>query len=251
MKRSDFDQADKLVKQMSVSNNLLDAIKSSTDTIKRKERNNSLLIELKQLKDVVNVIDDTIRTYERLKELIDEAERLNNLREELGKTTQKYRDFYSKYKELKRQFELEKVLAIRRKILEEMKELTMEELPVLDVAPIRGRIEVKVSRKGGILGFCVKKKLTFTLTIDKPLPCRGVLVISPVVKTSLPPGRVGVCCFDVDKGAQGEVINFTKLSTELQLGKSPETVFVKFWPHEEEIIPINCFEISGGGVIRI
>ena len=37
----------------------------------------------------------------------------------------------------------------------------------------------------------------------------------------------------------------------LGLDKNSKQIFIKFWPHEDEKIPINRFDIRGGGTINL
>ena len=165
----------------------------------------------------------------------------------LRKKVKKYRDLYPKYLEEKRLFESEPTLVAKRKHLEQMRELTMESLPVLDIEDVKGRIIVNVSKSGGFLGFGGKKTINIQLQIFKPLPCRGVLVISPRIITKIPEDRTGVICLDVEKGAEGTVIEEQGDLSKFGLGKDARSFMVKFWPHEDENVPINRFDIIGAG----
>jgi hypothetical protein len=129
-----------------------------------------------------------------------------------------------------------------------MKELTMEDMPVLDVDPIRGTINVTSKKAGGFMGFGAKKMISITLNIEEPLPCKSVLVVSPKPISSIPQGRFGTYCIDVEKGQHGEVINITEEITALHLDKDAKSLFVKFWPHEDEKVPISRFEVKGGTI---
>lgn len=253
MRRSDFNQAFEITKQISTNDSLFVARAEGVEAQKAVEQYNSLLIELKELddKDVSEIVNDILSTKEKLVGLVENANKLNSLQEYLKETTQKYKDCYGRYQELKRMFDNEVTLAGRRKIVEEMKDITMEDLPVLDTAPISGTLNVKSTKTGGVLGFGAKKMISVSLTIDNPLPCKGVLIISPTPISSMPEGRFGVHCIDVEKGSEGEVVNITEDISTFNLGKSPKSIFVKFWPHENEKIPINRFEIKGGGLTTI
>lgn len=251
MKKSAFSDAAETVSQMSTSDGLLVGKAESIDILKKIERSNSLLIELKQLRDVEPIID-TIRDGEKkLRNLIEKVDILGNLQRTLNDTIQKYSDSYDKYKELRKKFDIESTLSVRKKILDEMKQLTMEEMPVLDVAPIKGKITIKSQSVGGLLGFGSKKSISLTLQLDNPLPCRGVLLVSPKLVSSIPVDRMGVYTIDVEKGSEGVVIETTLEIGTLGLSNNAKTFFVKFWPHEDEHVPINMFEIKGGGTVTI
>lgn len=126
-----------------------------------------------------------------------------------------------------------------------------DEMPVLDVAPVKGRITVKSQSVGGFLGFGSKKSISLTLQLDNPLPCRGVLLVSPKLVPSIPADRMGVYTIDVEKGSEGVVVETTLEIGTLGLSNNAKSFFVKFWPHEDEHVPINKFEIQGGGIVKI
>lgn len=248
MKRSRFVQAMEVVDRMTTSDNLFVAKGKYVSIMREVEQCNSLLTELMQLEDVQDIVCG-IRSAERqLRELFAEADMLANISKELGKKTQKYSDLYGRYQEVKRQFEAEPTLTVRRSLIEEMKELTMEDMPVLDVDPIRGTLVVTSKKAGGFMGFGAKRMVTITLNIEEPLPCKSVLIVSPALITSIPKGRYGIYCIDVDKGQHGEVINITEEITALHLDKDAKSLFVKFWPHEDEKVPISRFEVKGGTI---
>lgn len=251
MRQSRFDDAADVIKQMSTSDSLAISKTESLDVLKRIERSNSLLIELSQLKEVQSIVDSIRNGESELRELIAKAEDLNNLSETLTATVQKYKDLYPRYKELKKMFEAESTLVGRRKLVEQMKEVTMEDMPVLDIETIKGSISVKLVSKGGFMGFGVRKSVDIRLTIDKPLPCRGVLLVSAKVITKIPDGRYGIYAIDVDKGSEGTVIETNADFQTLGLDKNIKQIFIKFWPHEDEKIPINRFDIRGGGTINL
>lgn len=83
------------------------------------------------------------------------------------------------------------------------------------------------------------------------MPCRGVLVVSPKVISKIPEDRYGIYAKDVEKGAEGVVVEFTADYSTLGLDKGAKSVFVKFWPHEDDKIPINRFDVHGGGTISL
>jgi len=251
MRQSNFNEAAEIIEQMSTSDDLAISKNESRDMLSRIERSNSLLIELKQLKEVQPIID-TIRNGEKeLRELVSTADELKELPETLASTIQKYKDCYHRYKELKKQFDAEPTLIGRKNIVDEMKELTMEPMPVLDIETIKGTISVKTVSKGGFLGMGATKSIDVKLTIDSPLPCRGVLVVSPKVITKIPDGRLGIYTMDVDKGAEGTIIETNLDLQTIGLEKNAKLVFIKFWPHESDRIPINRFDIRGGGMITL
>lgn len=132
-----------------------------------------------------------------------------------------------------------------------MKDLTMEPMPILDIETISGTITVKLVSTGGFLGIGAKKSVDIKLSIDKPLPCRGVLIVSPKVITKIPEGRYGIFAIDVDKGAEGMVVETNLDFNTIGLEKNAKSIFVKFWPHENDKIPINRFDVSGGGMITL
>ena len=251
MRQSKFTEASEIIKQMSTSDDLIVCKNESIDTLKRIERKNSLLIEIEQIKDVKPVVD-SIRTGEKgLRKLISKADELRDLPETLSATVQKYRDLYPRYQELRKQFEAESTLTGRRNIVDEMKNVTMEPMPVLDVETIKGTISVKLVSTGGFLGIGVQKSVDIKLSIDKPLPCRGVLIVSPKVITKIPEGRCGIFAIDVEKGAEGTVVETNESFQSLGLEKNAKMIFVKFWPHEDDKIPINRFDIRCGGMITL
>lgn len=251
MRQSRFDDAADVIKQMATSDALAISKSESLDVLKRIERSNSLLIELSQLKEVQSIVDSIRNGENELRVLISEAEDLNNLSETLTATVQKYKDLYPRYKELKKMFEEESTLIGRRNIVEQMKMVTMEDMPVLDVAPIKGTIKVSVQKQGGFLGMGTKKIVSINLKLEDPLPCRGVLIVSESAISSILNGRSGLFCIDVDKGRDGEVIVLSQELSQYGIANNAKSIFVKFWPHEDEKIPINRFEILGGGIIKI
>ena len=251
MRQSQFDEASEIIEQMSTSDRLSTSKSESLDVLKKIERSNSLLIELKQLKEVLPIIENIRSGEKELRELIAKAEEFNNLPETLTATVQKYKDLYPRYKELKKQFEAESTLIGRRNIVDQMKEITMEAMPVLDIETIKGTIYAKLISKGGFVGIGAKKSIDIRLTLDNPLPCRGVLLISPKVITKIPDSRYGIYAMDVDKGAEGTVIETNVDFQTLGLDKNSKQIFIKFWPHEDEKIPINRFDIRGGGTINL
>ena len=251
MRQSQFDEASEIIEQMSTSDRLSTSKSESLDVLKKIERSNSLLIELKQLKEVQPIIENIRSGEKELRELIAKAEELNNLPETLTATVQKYKDLYPRYKELKKQFEAELTLIGRRNIVDQMKEITMEAMPVLDIETIKGTIYAKLISKGGFMGIGAKKSINIRLTLENPLPCRGVLLISPKVITKIPDSRYGIYAMDVDKGAEGTVIETNADFQTLGLDKNSKQIFIKFWPHEDEKIPINRFDIRGGGIINL
>ena len=101
------------------------------------------------------------------------------------------------------------------------------------------------------MGIGAKKSINIRLTLENPLPCRGVLLISPKVITKIPDSRYGIYAMDVDKGAEGTVIETNTDFQTLGLDKNSKQIFIKFWPHEDEKIPINRFDIRGGGTINL
>ena len=248
MRRSDFKQAEEKVDEISKASTQSVGLEKYKESVRKVERQNSLLEEVHELKEVAKTVSDIRSCENELNELIAHAEGLERLPKELQEKTQKYKDCYGRYQETRRKFEKEPTLTIRRTLIKEMEELTMEELPVIDISPIHGSIVVKAENTGGFLGFGSRKIISLRLNIHEPLPCKGVLVISPKPISSIPPGRTGVYCIDVEKGEEGEVINITEESTALNLGKAPNSLFVKFWPHENEKVPINLFEIKGGTI---
>ena len=250
MKRSKFTEASETIENMSVSDSLLVAKNQSELVILEVNQQNPLLDDLKELVDVADIINNIKAKKEELGKLIENAEQLNNLPKSLAEKTQNYKNLYGQYQEIKRLFNSEPTLSARRALVERMKTLTMEDTPVLDVEPIRGSIAVKAGKTGGFLGFGAKKMITISLNIEEPLPCRGVLVVSAKAISSMPQDRYGVYCLDVEKGRKGEV-TLTEETKTLNLGDSPKSLFVKFWPHEEEKVPINRFEVTGGGTITI
>lgn len=251
MQQSKFNEASDLIEQMSTSDNLTISKNEAIDVLKKIERNNSLLIELKQLKEVEKIVNAIREGEKELRELYKNAEKLRNLPEFLRASVQKFRDLYPRYKELKKQFEVESTLTGRRSIVDEMKDLTMEPMPLLDIDTINGTITVKLVSSGGFLGIGAKKSIDIKLSINKPLPCRGVLIVSPKVITKIPEGRYGIFCIDVDKGADGVVVEINHDFNTLGLEKNANSLFVKFWPNENDKIPINRFNICGGGIITL
>ena len=74
-----------------------------------------------------------------------------------------------------------------------------------------------------------------------------MLIISPKTITKIPEDRRGVVCFDVEKGAEDIVVDEKGEPSKFGLGKDDKTFMVKFWPHEDENVPINRFDIRGTG----
>lgn len=251
MRQSNFTEAAEIIGQMSTSDDLAIRKNESREMLGRIERSNSLLIELKQLKDVQPIIDSIRNGEKELRELISKADELNKLPKTLASIIQKYKDCYPRYKELKKQFDAEPTLIGRKNIVDEMKKMTMEPMPVFDIETIKGTISVKVVSKGGFLGMGATKSLDIKLAIDGPLPCRGVLIVSPKVITKIPEGRLGIYTMDVDKGAEGTIIETNLDLQTIGLEKNAKSVFIKFWPHERDRIPINRFDIRGGGMITL
>ena len=249
MRQSKFDNASELIAQMSISDDLTISKNHSLDILKKIERNNALLIELQQLQDVRPTIEAIRNGGQRLRELNAKADDLKNLPEILRATIQKYRALYPQYKELRQQFDMETTLVGRRTLVDKMKELTMETMPVIDIEVIKGNVSVKLISKSGFLGMGVKKSIDLKLVLDKPLPCRGVLVVSPKVITCIPEGRIGVYTIDVDKGKENTVVELNVDLQTLGLEKNAKSLFIRFWPHEDEKVPINRFDISGSGTI--
>jgi len=251
MRSSKFSEASDIIEQMSTSDDLIISKTDSLEVLKKIERSNSLLIELKQLKDVQPIVESIRNGEKELRELIAKADELKNLPDTLKSAVQKYKDLYPRYKELRKQFEAESTLTGRRNIVDEMKELTMESMPVLDIETIKGIISAKLVSTGGFLGMGAKKSVDIKLTIDNPLPCRGVLVVSSKVITKIPDGRYGIFAIDVDKGSEGSVIETNADFQTLGLEKNAKSLFIKFWPHEDDKIPINRFDVRGGGMITL
>lgn len=249
MRQSKFDDASDLIVQMSTSDDLTISKNQSLDILKKIERNNSLLIELQQFQDVRPIIETIRNGEQKLREQNIKADDLKNLPETLRATIQKYRDLYPQYKELRQRFDTETTLTGRRMLVDKMKELTMETMPVIDIEIIKGHVSAKLIATSGFLGMGVKKSIDLKLVLDKPLPCRGVLVISPKVISYIPEGRVGVYTIDVDKGEENTVIELNVDLQTLGLEKKAKSLFIRFWPHEDEKIPINRFDISGSGTI--
>lgn len=251
MRQSKFSEASDLIEQMSTSDELAISKNEAIEILKSIELSNSLLIDLKQLKEVEPIVNSIRNGEKELRELNAKADELRNLPESLRISVQKYRDLYPRYKELKKQFEAESTLTGRRNIVDEMKDLTMEPMPILDIETISGTITVKLVSTGGFLGIGAKKSVDIKLSIDKPLPCRGVLIVSPKVITKIPEGRYGIFAIDVDKGAEGMVVETNLDFNTIGLEKNAKSIFVKFWPHENDKIPINRFDVSGGGMITL
>ena len=247
MQHSQFDEAEKIIATMSTSDNLTLASGKAINTLKEIERNNSLLINLVQLREVKDIVENIREKEEELRSYIDKTDKLKEMPDDLRRKVKKYRDLYPRYLEEKRLFESEPTLVGKRKHLEEMREMTMEPLPVLDIEDVKGRIMVKVEKSGGFLGIGGKKTISITLQVSKPLPCRGVLVVSPKAITKIPEGRSGVVCFDVEKGAEDIVVEEKGDPSKFGLGKDAKSFTVKFWPHEDENVPINRFDIKDSG----
>ncbi len=247
MQHSQFDEAEKIIAKMSTSDSLTLANGKAFDTLKEIERNNSLLINLVQLREVRDIVEDIREKEEELRTYLDKTNQLQDMPDVLRRKVKKYRDLYPKYLEEKRLFESEPTLVAKRKHLEQMREMTMESLPVLDIEDVKGSVTVSVEKSGGFLGFGAKKTISMKLQIAKPLPCRGVLIISPKTITKIPEDRRGVVCFDVEKGAEDIVVDEKGEPSKFGLGKDDKTFMVKFWPHEDENVPINRFDIRGTG----
>lgn len=251
MKQSDFDKAKETISKMSTSDELTIAKAEAIECLKAIERRNSLLIDLMQLHEVKDIVESiraretTIRMYVKL------VDDLREMPDNLSDIVKKYEDLRPKYLEIKAQFDHEPTLVGKRRLIEEMKALTMEPMPVVDVETIKGSISVKSESSGGFLGIGAKKVITIRLHIDKPLPCRCVLIIAPDVIINIPDGRCGVHCIDVDKGEEGDVIEMKTDLQSLGLSKSAKSFFIKFWPHEDEKVPINSFEIRGTGTAKV
>lgn len=245
MKKSRFDEASDIIGRMSTSDDLAVSKAESIDVLKRIEHSNSMLIDLQQLTDVQPIIESIRSGEKELRELNAKADELRILPETLAASVRKYKDLYPRYKELKRQFDAEPTLTGRKQIVEEMKGLTMEDMPVTDIEPVTGAISVTSERNGGFLGFGGKTTIKIKVNIDNPLPCRGVLVVSPKVITKIPEGRYGVFTIDVKKGSEGNVININETPQNLNLDKNAKKLYVKFWPHEDDKIPINRFDLRG------
>lgn len=251
MRESRFGEAAEIVDRMSTSDELAARKSEALEVLKNVERQNSLLIDLKELADVSHIVEAIRDGEKELRALITRAEDLNNLPATLLARIRKYRDSYPRYQELKKQFVAESTLVGRRHIVDEMESLTMEPMPVLDIEIIKGTITVKPVSSGGFLGLGAKKSVRITLAVEKPLPCRGVLVVSPKVISKIPDDRYGIYAKDVEKGAEGVVVEFTADYSTLGLAKGAKSVFVKFWPHEDDKIPINRFDVHGGGTISL
>lgn len=250
MRRSDFANALEMTNQMSISDELISAKSEATNCIKQIERDNRMLIELSELDEVKPIIDRVRHDEEELRQLIDKANSLSNLPEELKAKIQHFQDCYGRYKELRHQFDLEKSLINRKKLVEEMADLTMEELPATEIESVTGRIHVTSTETKGFLGFGAKKQITIKLVIDKPLPCRGVLIISSKVITAIPEDRYGIYAIDVEKGSEGVAIEMTAEPQALGLDKKAERLYIKFWPNESAI-SLNTFAFSGSGYVNI
>ena len=251
MRHSDFEKAKDTIAKMSTSDELTIAKAEAMECLKSIEQKNSLLIDLHQLLEVRDIVESIRGRETAIRTYVKQVDDLRELPDKLRDLVRKYEDIYPKYLEVKSQFDHEATLVGRRRLIEEMKPLTMEPMPVVDVETIKGTISVKSESSGGFLGIGAKKCITIRLHIDKPLPCRAVLVIAPDVIINIPDGRCGVHCIDVEKGEEGDVI---ELKTDLQslgLGKSAKSLFIKFWPHEDEKVPINRFEIRGTGTVRV
>ena len=78
-----------------------------------------------------------------------------------------------------------------------------------------------------------------------------ILCLGFAVIINIPDGRCGVHCIDVDKGEEGDVIEMKTDLQSLGLSKSAKSFFIKFWPHEDEKVPINSFEIRGTGTAKV
>lgn len=251
MRKSKFDEASDIIGRMSTSDDLAVKKAEAIEVLKKIERSNSMLIELQQLNDVQPIIEAIRNGEKELRELNTKADELRNLPLTLTDTVRKYRDLYPRYKELKRQFESEPTLTGRKNIVEEMKNLTMEEMPVTDIEPVTGSISVTTEKSGGFLGFGGKSTIKIKVTVDHPLPCRAVLVVCPKVINRIPEDRYGVYSIDVDKGSEGNVININETPETLMSKKGAKSIFVKFWPHEDDKIPINRFDFKGSGLITL
>lgn len=251
MKKSRFEEASDIIGRMSTSDDLAVSKTESIEVLKKIERSNSMLIELQQLNDVKPIIESIRDKEKELRELNTKAAELRNLPETLTATVRKYKDLYPRYKELKKQFDSEPTLTGRKQIVEEMRELTMEPMPVTDIEPVKGSISVKAEKSGGFLGMGAKLTIHIRVNIDNPLPCRGVLVVSPKVINRIPEDRYGVYTIDVDKGSEGNVIDINENPETLISDKKAKSIFVKFWPHEDDKIPINRFDFKGSGLITL
>ncbi len=251
MRHSDFAHAAEMTERMAGSDDLLLAKNEAIECLKRIERANSMLIELEQLADVKPIVDSVRADEKQLRELIDITHELNDLPDTLRATTQKFSDCYGRYKELRRLFDREQSIVGRKKLVEEMAELTMEEMPVTDIEYVTGKVTVEVTSSGGFLGFGAKKSVGIKVSVDNPLPCRAVLIVSPKVITTVPDDRYGIFAVDIDKGESGVVYEATTDLSALGLDKNANKLFIKFWPHEDEVISPNLFSIGGTGYVTI
>lgn len=250
MRQSDFSNALWMVDQMSSSDDLVNAKSEALECIKQIERYNSMLIDLADLAEVKPVIVCVRNDEEKLRQLISKADELRDLPDSLRAKIQYFQDCNGQYKELRRQFDREQSLIVRKNLIDRMSALTMEELPVTEIDGVSGKISVTSTTIKGFLGFGSKKNITIKLIIDKPLPCRGVLIISPKTITN-PEDRYNVYAVNIDKGSEGVVFEMTAEPQTFGLEKNANKLFIKFWPHEEEVISVNTFSFSGSGYVNI
>lgn len=234
MKESKFAEARERLAALSMDNALVAALNDLILTLQKKEANNSLLTDLRQLKEVhVREIVDTIEQgYKRLQQLNDNVHDLEKLPNELRERTQHYEDVYPTYLEKKKELNRETSLAGKRRVRQAIQDedLTMEPLPIVDVETFAMNISCEVSMKGGGL-FSKKKPESLTVTVQVgggrtlPFPC--VLTINGRNQVNL--NREGWYA-DLEKGGQQwtQVIPASSIPTDEQ-----GTCVVQIFPNED------------------
>ena len=97
MQHSQFDEAEKIIATMSTSDNLTLASGKAINTLKEIERNNSLLINLVQLREVKDIVENIREKEEELRSYIDKTDKLKEMPDDLRRKVKKYRDLYPRY----------------------------------------------------------------------------------------------------------------------------------------------------------
>lgn len=184
------------------------------------------------------IIDNILSGANRLGEIEARFAALDKAYAELGATIDRYEEVYPEYCTLIKQFERERNVNVRKKIIREITErdLTPCELPVVELDEL---VPVKLSAtvekiKTGWFGKKFVLHVTASLPDGVALPCRAVLLVQdkPLVRID-----EAYIVGEYDKGDTGP---FT-YDHELPLAacKNASKLNVYFVPHPEETIGIN------------
>ena len=241
MQQHQFDKAQELIEAELPNQGNLQALQvRAAELNARSESCTDIYTKVSRFQGAAKLLGEIDSLLHEVMSLYTECEEL------LADRTQKYeqvaffRACYPEYRQKMAQLKKEGNYTLRQRIIEELKGLSLAPVPVIDVEEIEIRLRAEVETTGGF--FRKKKHLKVKVQIldGAKLPCRCVLLIAS--KNMVRILRDEAFTEDFDAGMEG----VWEHSYELPLMhcEKAQNLYIYFWPHEDEMVPINSFVVN-------